>query len=56
MNNANSTTFGTSLAMVLDEISKIKELYQSARTKLTQFAMDACLVAHGVRSVSLDVF
>lgn len=51
-------TFRTSLVLVLDEIKNIKELHRLARTstKLIRFAIDVCLVTHGVRSVPLDIF
>ena len=54
MDNSNSTTlFGASVALVSEEIKNIKELHRSAHTKRLQFAIDVCLVAHGVRSVLL---
>ena len=48
-------TFEASLALVLDDIRNIEELHRLARTKITRFAIDACLVAHGVRSAPLHV-
>ena len=50
MNNSNAVTlFGKSVDLVLDEIKNIKQLHRSTYTKRLQFAIDACLVAHGVR-------
>ncbi|KAG9315710.1 hypothetical protein JVU11DRAFT_3357 [Chiua virens] len=50
MNYSESTTFRASLALVSDEIRNVKALRQPARIKRIQFAIDLCLVAHGVRT------
>lgn len=56
MYNSNSTTsFGASVALVWEEIKNMKDLHRSTHTKRLEFAIDACLVVHGVRLVSVDV-
>jgi len=51
MDNSNSTSsFGACVALVSEEIKNIKALHRSTHTKRLQFAIDACLVAHGVRT------
>ncbi|KIJ62644.1 hypothetical protein HYDPIDRAFT_30241 [Hydnomerulius pinastri MD-312] len=43
-------SFRTSVECVLQEANNTKELRKSSSAKLLQFAIDTCLVAHGIRT------
>jgi len=44
-----SKLFRVSVAVVLEEVESMKELRKLAHAKQLQFAVDTCLVAHGIR-------
>ncbi|KIK99850.1 hypothetical protein PAXRUDRAFT_131180 [Paxillus rubicundulus Ve08.2h10] len=45
-----STLFRASVATVLEEVESMKELRKSAHARRLRFAIDTCLVVHGIRA------